>query len=149
MHVILENGLGYKYGTSGEGKDVVESTLQSAVALFKFAHEHCDLLIRNKRTRFGSPHLRGIRESIFTKVKRSRKKVELNKEILAAKIKYVREHIIDWLSSYQRRNNPDEPRAGEAILRELDSADNILGNHLGRLHDADEHNKENIKRKSG
>ena len=29
LHVILESGLGYKSGTSGEGKDVVESALQS------------------------------------------------------------------------------------------------------------------------
>ena len=66
------------------------------VALFKFVHEHRNLLIRNQRTRFGSTILKGIWESIFTKVKQSGKKAELNKETLAARIKYVREHILDW-----------------------------------------------------
>ena len=31
VHVLLENGLGYKYGTTSEGKDVVERALRSAV----------------------------------------------------------------------------------------------------------------------
>ena len=36
VHVLLENGLGYKYGTYGEGKYVIERALQSSVALFNF-----------------------------------------------------------------------------------------------------------------
>ena len=85
VRVLLENGLGCKSGTSGEGKDVVESTLQSAVALFKFAHEHCDLLIRNKRTRFGIPISKGIREAIITKVERNGKMWNLLKRLLTLK----------------------------------------------------------------
>ena len=38
VHVLLENGLGYKFGTSGRVKDVVERALRSVVALFKFVH---------------------------------------------------------------------------------------------------------------
>ena len=41
--------------------------------------------------------------------------MELIEEIIDAKIKYVHEHIHDWPSSYQRRKNPDEARAREAI----------------------------------
>ena len=149
VHVLLENGLGCKSRTSGEGKYVVERALISVVTLFKFVHEHRDLLIRNQRTRFGSPILKGIREAIFTKLKRSGKKAELNKYILAAKIKYVREHTCDCPSSYQRRNDPDEPRAGEAILSALDGVVDIHGHHLSRLHDADYHNKANLNRESG
>ena len=73
VHVLLENGLGYKYGTSGKGKDVVERAIRLAVALFKFTHEHRNLIIRNQRTRFGIPILKEIREAIFTKVERSGK----------------------------------------------------------------------------
>ena len=36
VHVLLENGLGYKSGTYGEGKYVIERALQSAVAVFNF-----------------------------------------------------------------------------------------------------------------
>ena len=93
--------------------------------------------------------MKGIWEPIFTKVKRSGKKAELNKEIIAAKIKYVCEHIPDCPSSYQRRNDPDEPRAGEAILSELDGVVDTLGHHLSRLHDADGHKKANLNSKSG
>ena len=71
VHVLLENGLGYKYGTSGKGKDVVERAIRLAVALFKFTHEHRNLIIRNQRTRFGIPILKEIREAIFTKVEQS------------------------------------------------------------------------------
>ena len=44
------------------------------------------------------------------------KTAELNKDILAAKIKCLRENIRDWQGSYQSRDDPDEPRAKEAIL---------------------------------
>ena len=128
---------------------MVERALQSSVALFKFVHEHCDLLIRNKKTQFGSQILKGIWEAIFTKVNQSGKKGEMNKEILAAKIKYVREHIRDWPSSYQRRNNLDELRAGEDILSKLYGVVDILCHHLSRLHDAGYHNKANFNRQSG
>ena len=120
-----------------------------SVALFKFVHEHHNLLIRNQRTRFGSPILKSFWEAIFTKVKRSGKKAELNNEILAAKIKYVCAYICDWPNSYQSRNEPDEPRAGEAILSELDGVVDILGHNLSRLLDADGHNKANLNRESG
>ena len=146
VHVLLENSLGCKSGTSGEGKYVVERALRSAVALFKFFHEHRYMLIRNQRNRFGIPVLRGIGEAIFTKVNRSGKKAELNKDILAAKIKHVCEHIRDGPCAYQRRKEPDKPRAGEAILSKLDGVVDILGHHFSRLHDADDHNKTNLNR---
>ena len=73
-------------------------------------------------------------------------KSELNKVILASKIKYVREHIRDWPSSYQRRNDQDEPRARETSLSELDGVVDILGHNLSWLHDADDQNKANINR---
>ena len=85
VHVILDNGLRYKYGTSGEGKYVVERALQSAVALFKFVHEHRNLIIRNQRTWFGIPILKGIRESIFTNVERSGKMRNRMKRLLPLK----------------------------------------------------------------
>ena len=149
VHVLLEKGLGYKFGTSGEGKYVVERALRSAVSLFNFVHEHCNLLIRNQRNWFGSPILKGIREAIFTKVKRSGKKADLNKEILAAKVKYVCEHIRDCPISYRRMNDPDEPRAGEAILSELDGVVDILGQNLSQMHNDYDHNKANLNRESG
>ena len=71
VHVIKKNGLWYKYGTSSKGKDVVERAIRLAVALFKFTHEHRNLIIRNQRTRFGIPILKEIREAIFTKVEQS------------------------------------------------------------------------------
>ena len=116
--------------------------------MFKFVHEHHDLLIRNQRTWFGSPILKGVQEERFTKLKQSGKKAELNKEILAAKIKYVRGHICNWPSSYERGNELDEPISGEAILSELDGVVDIFGHHLIRLHDADNYNKENLNRES-
>ena len=149
VHVLLEKGLGYKSGTYGEGKDVVERALRSAVSLFNCFHEHRDLLIRNQRKWFGSPILKVIGEAIFTKVNQSGKKAELNKEILDAKVKYVREHIRDCPISYQRRNDPDEPRAGEAILSKLEGVVYILVHHLSPLHNDDYHNKENLNRESG
>ena len=103
-------------------------------------------LIRNQSTWFGSPILKGVQEERFTKLKQSGKKAELNKDIITAKIKYVREHIRDWTSSYQRRNKPDEPRAGEAILSELDGVVDILGHSLSQLHDANGHKKSNLNR---
>ena len=93
--------------------------------------------------------MKGIHEAIFTKVKRSGKKAELNKEILAAKIKYVCRNICDWPSSNERRNELDEPISGEAILSELDGVVDTLGHHLSRLHDADGHKKANLNSKSG
>ena len=77
------------------------------------------------------------------------KKADLNKEILAAKIKYIRKHIRDWQKSYQRRNEPDEPRAGEAILSGLYGVVDILFRNLSQLQDADYHNKANLNRGSG
>ena len=73
----------------------------------------------------------------------------MNKEILAAKIKYVCEHILDWPSSYQRRNKPDEPIAGEGIVSELYGVVYILRHHFSWLHAADNHNKANLNGKSG
>ena len=74
--------------------------------------------------------------------------MELNKYILAAKIKYVCQHIRDCTSSYTRGDSPIEPRSGEAILSELDGVVDILGYNLRRLHNADNHNKEKINRES-
>ena len=72
--------------------------------------------------------------------------MELNEEIIDTKIKYDHEHIHNCSSSYQRRNNTDELRAREAILNKLDGVVDILGYHLRRLHNSDNHMKANIKR---
>ena len=60
VHVLLENNLEHRIGCFGERLMVVENSFQSAVASFKFVQEHCDKLIRYKKTRFGSPILRGF-----------------------------------------------------------------------------------------
>ena len=73
-------------------------------------------------------------------MKRSRK-AELNKEIIGAKLKQVQQHIHDCSSSYQKRNHPDEPRSGEAILGELDGVVDIIGHYLSQLYDADDRSK--------
>ena len=75
---------------------IVNNALQSAVASFKFVQEHRDKLIRDQRNRFGSPILRGVWAAIFAKVKKSGKNVELNKEVLGAKLKHFQQHIHDW-----------------------------------------------------
>ena len=72
--------------------------------------------------------------------------MELNEEIIDTKIKYDHEHIHNCPSSYQRRNNTDELRAREAILNKLDGVVDILGYHLRRLHNSDNHMKANIKK---
>ena len=74
---------------------VVENSFQSAVASFKFVQEHRDKLIRDQRTRFGSPILWGVWDTIFANVKRSGKNVELNKEVLGPKLKQVQQYIRD------------------------------------------------------
>ena len=79
---------------------VVENSFQSAVASFKFVQEHCDKLVRDTKTWFGSPILRGVWHTIFAKVKRSGKNVELNKEVLGANLKQVQQHIHHWPSLY-------------------------------------------------
>ena len=77
---------------------VFENALQQAVAQFKFVQEHRDKLIRDKKTQFGSPILRVVRDTIFAKVKRNGKNVELDKEVLGANLKQVQQHIHDWPS---------------------------------------------------
>ena len=77
------------------------------VASFKFVQEHGDKLIRDTKTRFGSPILRGGWDTIFAKVKRSGKKVEPNKRILGTELKQVQQHIRDWMSLYQRKDHPN------------------------------------------
>ena len=73
VHVLLENKNGYRTEYFGERKIVFDNALQYAVALFKFFQGHHDKLIRDQRTPFGSPILRGVWDTIFAKVKRSGK----------------------------------------------------------------------------
>ena len=61
--------------------------------MFKFVQENRDNLIRDKKTRFGSPIFRGVRDTIVSKVKQSGKNVELGKEVLGANLKQVQQHI--------------------------------------------------------
>ena len=77
------------------------------------------------------------------------KNPELNEDILSAKLKQVQDHIHNWPSPYQRRNHPDEPRAGEAILGELDGVIYIIRYYLSQLHDVNNCNKTNFNTESG
>ena len=61
--------------------------------MFKFVQENRDNLIRDKKTWFGSPIFRGVRDTIVSKVKQSGKNVELGKEVLGANLKQVQQHI--------------------------------------------------------
>ena len=93
--------------------------------------------------------MRGIWDEIFAKVKRNEKKAELNKVILGAKLKHVKQNIHDWPSSYQMRNHPDEPISGEAILGGLDGVADIIIYFLSHLHDYYDRNKTKCNRESG
>ena len=93
--------------------------------------------------------MRGIRDAIFSKVKRSGKNTELNKDILGTKLNQVQQHIHDWPSSYQRRKQPGEKRARESILGKLDGVVYIIGYYLSQLHGSNNRNKTNFNMESG
>ena len=116
------------------------------VASFKFVQEYGDKLIRDRKTRFGSSILRGVWDTMFAKVKQSRKNVELDKDVLGASLKQFQQHNHDWPSLQWRRNHPDEPKSGEAILGELYSVVDIIGHYLSQLHDSNDRNKNNFNR---
>ena len=90
--------------------------------------------------------MRGVQDAIFKKVKQSEKNVELNKEVIGAKLEQVQQHIHYWPSFYQRRNHSDERRAGEDISDHLYDVVNIIGYYLSQLQYANDHNKTNFNR---
>ena len=67
--------------------------------------------------------------------------MSLNKKILSDKLNQFQQHIYYCSSSYKKRNHPDEPRSGEAILGELDGVVDIIGHYLSQLYDADDRSK--------
>ena len=72
--------------------------------------------------------------------------MEMNKEVLGAKLKQVQEHIHHWSSSYERRDHNYEPIAVESIIGKLDGVVDIIDCYLSQLHDYDNHNKTNFNR---